>query len=206
MCDETLSDNVMIHSEKLIDKARVGEEKAISTLVGLWYKRIYNLAYKYFLDHDLAMDVTQKTFISMYGNIEGLKEAGRFKAWLYRIAMNHCHDEDRRSKRSLTISFSRNLDESENYEKVKSTEAHPDIKLDQTELSDMMRDALRILSAEQREVLVMKEYEGLKFREIAEVLDISENTVKSRLYYALSNMKKILKAKNITKETVYYER
>jgi len=206
MCDETLSDNVMIHSEKLIDKAQVGEEKAISTLVGLWYKRIYNLTYRYFLDHDVAMEMTQKTFISMYGNIDKLKETDRFKAWLYRIAINHCHDEERRCKRSLTVSFSRNLEESEKYEKVKSTEARPDGKLDQEELNDMMREALRMLSTEQREVLIMKEYEGLKFREIAEVLEISENTAKSRLYYALSNMKNILKARNITKETVYYER
>jgi RNA polymerase sigma-70 factor (ECF subfamily) len=61
------------------------------------------------------------------------------------------------------------------------------------------------LSDEQREIVVMKEYEGLKFREIAEVLNLSENTVKSRLYYGLDNLKTILAKRNITKETVSYE-
>jgi RNA polymerase sigma-70 factor (ECF subfamily) len=64
---------------------------------------------------------------------------------------------------------------------------------------------LKELSEEQREVVIMKEYEGLKFREIAEVLNISENTVKSRMYYALDGLKKILDKNNITKETIGYE-
>ena len=61
------------------------------------------------------------------------------------------------------------------------------------------------LSVEQREVVIMKEYEGLKFREIAEVLNISENTVKSRMYYGLDGLRKILEKKNINKETISYE-
>ena len=61
------------------------------------------------------------------------------------------------------------------------------------------------LSEEQREVVIMKEYEGLKFREIAEALHISENTVKSRMYYGLEALKRILERKNINKETIGYE-
>ena len=205
MCAETLLDIAMIHSTKLIEKARKGEERAINTLVGLWYKRIYNFSYKYFLDHDIAMDMTQKTFISMYGNIERLKEVDRFIPWLYRIVTNHCHDEERRLKKSLIISFSRNLDLTELNDHESSKRESPDRELHRTELNDIIHDALKVLSAEQREVLIMKEYEGLKFREIAEVLEISENTVKSRLYYGLNSLKKILKARKITKETVYYE-
>jgi RNA polymerase sigma-70 factor (ECF subfamily) len=68
-----------------------------------------------------------------------------------------------------------------------------------------LQQALFELSDEQREVVIMKEYEGLKFREIAEVLNISENTVKSRMYYGLDGLKKILERKNITKDTIGYE-
>jgi len=68
-----------------------------------------------------------------------------------------------------------------------------------------LQSCLMQLSQEQREVVIMKEYEGLKFREIAEALNISENTVKSRMYYGLDGLKKILEQKKITKENIGYE-
>jgi RNA polymerase sigma-70 factor (ECF subfamily) len=82
---------------------------------------------------------------------------------------------------------------------------NPEKQLQQAELSDILQSALRELNEEQREVVIMKEYEGLKFREIAEVLNISENTVKSRMYYGLDGLRKILERKNINKETIGYE-
>ena len=78
-------------------------------------------------------------------------------------------------------------------------------QLQQTELSDILQKALLEISEEQREVVIMKEYEGLKFREIAEVLNLSENTVKSRMYYGLDGLKKILEKRNINKNTIGYE-
>ncbi|MDH4295957.1 MAG: sigma-70 family RNA polymerase sigma factor [Cyclobacteriaceae bacterium] len=81
---------------------------------------------------------------------------------------------------------------------------NPERQLQQRELSDVLQGALLELNNEQREVVIMKEYEGLKFREIAEVLNISENTVKSRMYYGLDGLRKILERKKITKETIGY--
>ena len=69
----------------------------------------------------------------------------------------------------------------------------------------MLRDKIGQLSEKLREVVIMKEYEGMKFREIAETLNISENTVKSRMYYGLDSLKKILVKNNITQETIGYE-
>ena len=82
---------------------------------------------------------------------------------------------------------------------------NPERQLQQAELSDLLQKCLLEISDEQREVVIMKEYEGLKFREIAEALNISENTVKSRMYYGLDGLKKILEKKKITKETIGYE-
>ena len=82
---------------------------------------------------------------------------------------------------------------------------NPESQLHRTELADILQQALSELNAEQREVVIMKEYEGLKFREIAEVLNISENTVKSRMYYGLEGLRKILDRKNINKDTIGYE-
>ncbi|MDH5399338.1 MAG: RNA polymerase sigma factor [Cyclobacteriaceae bacterium] len=205
MYPDTLLDIAMIHAENLIEKARRGDDKAISQLISLWHKRLYNFCYKYFSDHDLAMEVTQKTFIAMYKNIETLADISKFKPWLYRIAVNHCHEEERKSKRNLMVSFRKGSDEEkEKVENIIDDSINPYQQLQLSELNGILKECFMLIAAEQREVLIMKEYEGLKFREIAEVLDISENTAKSRLYYGLNSLRKILKAKNINKDTVYY--
>jgi RNA polymerase sigma-70 factor (ECF subfamily) len=206
---ETLLDIAMMHSDSLITRAKQGDQNAQGKLVQLWYKRIYNFGYKFFLDHDLAMEVTQKTFISMCRNLAGLQDLARFKSWLYKIAVNYCREEARKNKNSRALSFdvvwSNDAEESPKWEGSGQRHDNPQRQLEQVELSDILQEALLELNDEQREVVIMKEYEGLKFREIAEVLNISENTVKSRMYYGLDGLKKILEKKNINKDTIGYE-
>lgn len=206
---ETLLDIAIMHSDSLIARAREGDKTAQGKLVQLWYKRIYNFAYKFFFDHDLAMEAAQKTFISMHRNIGNLQDAGRFRSWLYTIAINYCREETRKTKsnRSLSLNDMKPGDGEESYrwEESSGRNENPERQLRHTELSDLLQQCLMELSDEQREVVIMKEYEGLKFREIAEALNISENTVKSRMYYGLDGLKKILEKKNITKETIGYE-
>jgi RNA polymerase sigma-70 factor (ECF subfamily) len=206
---ETLLDIAMMHSETVIARAKQGDQNAQGKLVQLWYKRIYNFSYKFFMDHDLAMEVSQKTFISMCRNLAGLQDIARFKSWLYKIAVNYCREEARKKKGSRSLSFdvvwNREAEDSPKWESSSQRYANPESQYQQAELSDILQQALYELSEEQREVVIMKEYEGLKFREIAEVLNISENTVKSRMYYGLDGLKKILERKNITKDTIGYE-
>ena len=200
---------LMPQSDFLITAAKDGDPLALNQLVKLWYKRIYNFGYKYFADHDLAMEVTQKTFISMNKNLNSLKDNGHFKSWLYRIASNYCHEEVRKQKRKWVFPFMK-VQSKDDKDFIRNTEAtwresNPDKEYARTELKGLLQKALKILPEEQRMVVIMKEYEGLKIREIAEVMDISENTVKSRLYYALGSLKKQLEQWNINKETIHYE-
>ncbi|MBX2915951.1 MAG: RNA polymerase sigma factor [Cyclobacteriaceae bacterium] len=199
----------MMHADALLERARQGDKNAQGKLVQLWYKRIYNFAYKFFFDHDLAMEVSQKTFISMHRNLVNLQDAARFKSWLYTIAVNYCREELRKRKASRSVSLNEfptaDGEVSFKWEASYGRSDNPERQLRQTELSDLLQQCLMELSAEQREVVIMKEYEGLKFREIADALQISENTVKSRMYYGLDGLKKILKKKNITKEALGYE-
>lgn len=198
-----------MQTDALIARAREGDKNAQGRLVTLWYKRIYNFNYKFFFDHDLAMEVSQKTFIAMHKNIAGLNEVARFKSWLYTISVNFCREELRKKKSGKSMSLNDlkpgEGDDSYRWEAGGNREENPEHQLRHSELSDMLQTCLMELSAEQREVVIMKEYEGLKFREIAETLNVSENTVKSRMYYGLDALRKILERKNITKETVGYE-
>ncbi len=206
---ETLLDIAMMHSDTLLTRAKQGDKNAQGKLVQLWYKRIYNFSYKFFLDHDLAMEAAQKTFISMCRNIDGLQDIARFKSWLYKIAVNYCREEARKTKNSRLVQFDSvvnvEAEESPRWEGSSVRNDNPERQFQQMELSEILQRSLMEISAEQREVVIMKEFEGLKFREIAEVLNISENTVKSRMYYGLDGLKKILEKKNITKETISYE-
>lgn len=207
---ETLLDIAMMHADTLIINAQKGDEKSLNKLVSLWYKRIYNYAFKYVLEHDLATEISQKTFIAMFRNIKKLNDVDRFKPWLYRIATNLCHEEDRKRKRSRTVSLIVSKKDNEEGREVElgaaeENQFNPERSFQQKELEIALMEALTEISEEQRGVVIMKEYEGFKFREIAEVLAISENTVKTRLYAGLKALKEILKNKNVTKETMYYE-
>ncbi|MEM9895159.1 MAG: sigma-70 family RNA polymerase sigma factor [Bacteroidota bacterium] len=191
--------------EELIRKAQRGDEVAFNQLVNLWYKRIYNYVLKYSSQWDSAADITQRTFISVFQHIQKLQEISSFKPWLYRIATNFCHEEARKRTRQMHIS---SMDE-EGHE-VGRAEAgdrlyNPEQSFRKSETEKILLKALKSLPEDQRIVIVMKEYEGFKFHEIAETLEASENTVKTRLYRGLRMLKKILEDQNITRETISYE-
>lgn len=205
-------DFIQTEEENLIEEAQHGNSLAAGRLVQLWYERIYNYAYKFLSSKELASEVSQKTFIAVYKNIGSLQDRSKFKSWIYTIVANKCKEEHRKKKRWSILSFDQILPnnkeveaESPAWEVSKPSDTNPEKHYMQSELGDIIRKCMSKLPAEQREVLIMKEYEGLKFREIADVLQISENTAKSRLYYALDAMRKILNKENINKETVSYE-
>ena len=197
----------------LIEQAKTGNVVALNRLVQSWHPRIYNFAWKYFskhgdqgVIHDLAMEVAQKTFITMYEKLDRLQENQRFKSWLYRIAVNYCHEEERKRKRGVLSFFSLGEEKERELKNSHHSQMPDPQSSTQTEnLSFWIKEAMNQLPPEQRIAILMKEYEGFKFREIAETLGISENTVKSRVYYGLNSLKKILNSWDISKENMLYE-
>lgn len=193
-----------LYIDSWIRQAQQGSQADFNRLVKYWYPRIYNFSYKYFAEHDVAMEVTQQTFITVHKNLINLQSVEQFRGWLYRIATNCCHQESRRQKRKKVFSFSFWKNDKENEEHFNDIWlAEPDREAEKTELTEYVLKALHQLSAEQRVVVIMKEYEGLKFREIATALGVSENTVKSRMYYGLENMRKQLEKWKVTKDMIY---
>lgn len=199
-----------VQNEDLISQAQSGDTYAQGEVVREWYPRIYNYAFKYFGESDLAAEAAQQTFITMHHKIGQLKECSKFKSWIYTIATNICRQESRKGKRHRWLSFDQLLPKKEEdtspvWEVSKPREHNPEQTYLRSELGSILNKCLQQLSKDQREVLIMKEYEGLKFREISEALNVSENTVKSRLYYAFSHMRKLLAKENITENTLKYE-
>ncbi len=193
-------------SIKLVLQVRDGNGKAFNRLVKGWYQKIYNYAYKFFGDHDQAMEITQKTFIAVHQNFAKLNDPAAFKSWLYQIAINFCKEETRKSKRKWLFPFvSFKKQDNQIISEVTDATDSPVVNMEQADLNQLIVKALAKLPDEQRTVVIMKEYEGLKFREIAKVLGVSENTVKSRMYYGLKHLREIFEQWNLKKENTYYE-
>ena len=189
--NSTLLDIAMNHADGLILKAQAGDDDSFNKLVSLWYKRIYNYCFKYAGSHDIAMDITQNTFIAVHKKIDQLRDVRSFKPWLYRIAINCSHEELRKQRRisGLSLNGGENEEDNDGHQLSDDLRYQPDAKLHRQEIADIILEALQTLVEEQRLVVIMKEYEGLKFREIAEALEISENTAKSRLYYGMKHLR-----------------
>ena len=187
-----------MNDAQLIDEFCGGNTTAFNTLVQRWQNRIHRFAYRYFYSHDDAAEITQKTFIRAFKKLHTLEDAEKFPAWIYRVANNLCLDEARRAGRKQSTGLT------DINHKLEASEK-PDTALQQKQMGSILQLALLQLSVEQRTVIIMKEYEQLKFREIAEILDEPENTVKSRMYYGIKNLRKIFEQWNLEMEELYYE-
>jgi RNA polymerase sigma-70 factor (ECF subfamily) len=187
-----------------------GQVNAFNTLVWRWQKPIFNFVLRYLGDPEEAREIAQQTFIKAFRNLPGLKEHARFSTWLYQIAVNLCRDEIKKRRRRRTFSLEglqENSKQSNAHESltVADEAANPDAIVSRKELRDILARALQELPEEQRVVVIMKEYQGLKFTEIAEALGIPLNTAKSRMYYGLAALRKILAQWQFDQESFEYE-
>ena len=193
----------------LIKQFLDGEIGAFNTLVWRWEKPIYHFVYRTIGDEDTTKDICQTTFIRTYKQLKRLRDHEKFSPWIYRIALNLCRDElKRRKKRHLLYyeDFGSNQDASNPVMQLPDNETKtPEELIDHQELCDILKRAIMALPEEQRVVIVMKQYQGLKFTEIAEILKQPINTVKSRLYYGLRTLRKILVESKFNKEVLFNE-
>lgn len=195
---------------QLIEKFLCGDVNAFNTLVWRWEKSIYNFILRYVGNRDEAKDICQISFMRAFRNLKNLRDPEKFSSWMYQIAVNVCRDELKKKSRRKTYSLNNINDEDDNatnpnlkMERTVSTD--PGLAAQKRDVHDLLNRALQSIPEEQRVVVVMKEYQGLKFTEIAETLDISVNTAKSRMYYGLSALKKVFDKWEIDKEKIIYE-
>ena len=181
---------------RLIEACRAGDAAAFNLLVWRWEKPLYNFVFKYVGDGELAQDLVQDTFVRVLKSIGRYTYRGSFSTWLYRIAINLCKDHLKRKRVpmvSLHDYYTSGAGERVYVQdRVADEAARTDESLKAEEREELVRRLLGSLPEEERIVILLKEYQELTFREIAEVLDVPEGTVKSRLYHALRNMRESL--------------
>ena len=180
--------------EELVEACQAGEASAFDVLVGRWEDRIRGAAYRFLGSEEEARDVAQEAFLKAYRALGGFKREARFSTWLYQIATNLCRDRLRRRRTRAAVS----LEELEETGPV-IVETRPGAHelLLQRDLAHAVRRAVRALNEEQREVVILKEYQGLTFLEIAQSLDLPVSTVKTRLYRGLGQLRLSLEREGV---------
>jgi RNA polymerase sigma-70 factor (ECF subfamily) len=181
--------------EDLVVAFQSGDIPAFDQLVRRWDRKIQGVIYRLVGNHDEARDLSQEAFLKAYRALGTFKQEARFSSWLYQIAINATRDRLRRRRRRTDLS----LDDVEEKGEVSLRDSGPSA-LDLIESNDLSRAvaaAMAALSAEQREVVILKEYEGLTFPEIAETLDVPLSTVKTRLYRGLGQLRVRLERQGI---------
>lgn len=178
-----------------VKKAQQGDAEAFSILVDRYASRLFSTCFSFMGNKQDAEDCVQEALIKAYRSLTSYSFKAAFYTWLYRIAVNTCLDYHRKHSRWTVYSIDETIDTGEN--KIQAQYADdqplPDEEVEKRELQILIREAIADLPAKMRQIVVLRDLEGMPYKELAELLDISEGTVKSRLSRARQQlMKKII--------------
>ncbi len=170
-----------------------GDHAAFALLVNRWQGPITRLCVRMMTDEQRGEDLAQETFAKLFQKRSSYKPTGKFSTYLWRVAMNMCYDELRRRKRQWEREFEQ-LDEQgdDRQDRIGVMDHTPMDETAKNEEAALVRAAVAKLPESYRSVLILRHYEGLKLREIAEVLEIPPGTVNSRMAEALSRLSRSL--------------
>jgi RNA polymerase sigma-70 factor (ECF subfamily) len=188
----------VISDKELIGKYLNGNEKSLEKLIFRHKRKVYAYIMMVVKDDQLADDIFQDTFIKVINTIRSgtYKEEGKFIQWVMRIAHNLIIDHFRRNKRMPVVNNS--SDEYDIFDMVRISDPSVEEQIITDQIHEDVRALIELLPAEQKEVLVMRHYSNLSFKEIADATDVSINTALGRMRYALINLRKIIREKNLS--------
>ena len=166
--------------QALISAAKKGDRRAFNQLVVHYQGLAYNVAYRILGDPEAAADATQDAFFSAYRAMPKFR-GGSFKSWLLRIVTNACYDQLRVKQRRPTSSLDDLPVEADHTYYLEDSAEQPDEFVERQELNRFIEAGIATLPPDQRMVLVLSDIQGMSYQEVAEVLNISLGTVKSRL-------------------------
>jgi RNA polymerase sigma-70 factor (ECF subfamily) len=182
---------VQIKDKQLIKQYLDGNEACLEMLINRHKDRIFTTIIMVVQDRYIAEDIFQETFIKVIRTLKKGKynEEGKFLPWILRIAKNLAIDHFRKKKRLPTIT---SQDGEDVFRTINISAENREERLVRTEKEDLVREMVSRLPEEQREVLIMRHYAEMSFKEIAEMTDVSINTALGRMRYALNNLRKMM--------------
>ena len=177
--------------EELVARSKGGDADSFNQLILRWERPIYALAYRVIGREEDARDVCQETFLRAFRALPGFKGEAKFSSWVYRIALNLCRDWMRKQRRAPTMHIPEGVDPIEMASERGPVESIETL-VERRELSGVVEEAMTLLPEEQRMAIILKEYHGMTFQEIADLQGCPLSTVKTRLYQGLSVLRRHL--------------
>jgi RNA polymerase sigma-70 factor, ECF subfamily len=187
--------------EELVARSRGGDVESFNQLILRWERPIYALAYRVIGREEDARDVCQEAFLRAFRALPGFKGEAKFSSWLYRITLNLCRDWIRRQRRAPVLQMPEDADLHELAAERGAVESIEDLAA-RRELTAVVEHAMASLPEEQRTAIILKEYHGMTFQEIAELQGCPLSTVKTRLYQGLSVLRRSLNRNGHMQTTV----
>ncbi len=171
-----------------------GDAPAFQVLLQRHSQKVFNFLLRQVHDPTLAEDLVQEVFLRVVKNARGFRAESKFTTWMYTIARNQVIDHARKAKHRRTVALDQPLKAGDErgatlLDRVENKDPATDTSANDRRFVAALEKALAELPSDQREVFMLREMQGLKFREIADVLNIPENTVKSRMRYALEQLR-----------------
>ena len=169
----------------IIRRVQHGDTEAFSLLVSAYEKTVFNVAFQMTGNREDAQDIAQEAFFKAYTSLPSFRGDSKFSSWLYRIVSNLCLDFKRRQGRRPSASLTVEDDEGENVQLDIADESQsPEALLERKLTRDAVRRGLQELPDEQRQILLLREIQGLSYEEIGEAMGLEPGTVKSRIFRA----------------------
>ncbi len=198
-------ETALVEDERsLITRATAGDSRAFRDLLLRYQRRVYGVAIGMLHNPEDAMDITQEAFIKVHRYLGRFKGDSSFFTWLYRITINLCIDQLRKTGKAQAVDY----DDAMSYERSDATEpnlwamdANPGKALDRKELRELIQRSLDCLSPIHRAVILMREVEGFDYKEMAEVMQCSIGTIMSRLFHARRRFQQALESLMKEKQT-----
>ena len=184
----------------IINRVRGGDTEAFEQLVLEHQNKVYSLALRMLGNEEDARDMAQEAFVRAYTSLAGFRGDSKFSVWLYRLTSNICIDFLRSRQRHQTVSLTYDTEDSEGGQlEIPDERFTPEAGLERSELRSAVLRGLDSLSPEFRNILLLREIDGLSYGEISRALDLEEGTVKSRIFRARKKLTEfLLRDGNIT--------
>ncbi|MBI2423339.1 MAG: sigma-70 family RNA polymerase sigma factor [Candidatus Hydrogenedentes bacterium] len=179
---------------RLVAWAQAGRMEAFEELVRRFRNEVYALAYHFLRNREEAWDTSQEVFIKAYRSLKQFRGEASFKSWLLRITANHCKDQFKKRRLNAVAV------EDEILMNSQSPDPHPGKQLESKELGAAINLAINQLPAKHRTAFMLREFQGLSYEEMAQVMQCSLGTVMSRLHHARKKLQNTLKERGVLEE------
>ena len=186
---------------KIVALAKNGDHNAFEQIVTTYEKKVYNMALRYTGDPEDALDICQEVFLRVYRFLPKYRGESTLSTWIYRITMNVCHDTAGNKTNIYELSLDSGPGDDEQTTEIADLRYDPEKELEKKHTRQLVQQAISMLDSDHRDVIIMRDINGLSYDEISNVLNISTGTVKSRISRAREKLKNfLLKSGNFFEE------